>query len=152
MVFKFCCLQVCPWFFWSHDCPKSPLCTTEAKMSNDPIGLGHSTLDLLNQGRNPCSVGFTPPPPGAVPQPQRAGWAGWRCLGDVLCWTGRGLGCSKWRCSFPTASGGFRLSTEEHPAGMPWLCCVGPSWADKHTDKFLSTYTSSVSDMLAISF
>lgn len=149
-MFKVGCLQVCPWFLWSHDCPKSPLCITDANTSNDPIGFGHTTLDLLNQGRNHCTLGFIPPPPGAVPQPQRAGWAGWTCLGDVLGWTGRGLGHSKSRCPFPSASGGFRLSTEQHPAGMPSLCCVEPSWAGKHRQ--LSTYTSSVSDMLAISF
>lgn len=117
MLLKFCCLQVCPRFLWSHDCPKSPLCITDGKMSNDPVGFGRTTLDLLNQGRNHCSVGFIPPPPGAVPR--RTSWDGWRCLGDILCWTGRGLWCSKSRCPFPTASGGFRLSTEQHPAGMP---------------------------------
>lgn len=38
------------------------------------------------------------------------------------------------------------------PTGMPLLHRVEPSWTDEHVGSFLSTYTSSVSDMLAASF
>lgn len=137
-MFKVSCLQVCPWFLWSHDCPKSPLCITDANTSNDPIGFGHTTLDLLNQGRNHCTLGFIPPPPGAVPQPQRAGWAGWTCLGDVLGWTGRGLGHSKSRCPFPSASGASGWAQSSTLQGCP-RSAVWSQAEQVNTDSFLLT-------------
>lgn len=53
-----------------------PSVPSDAKVSNDPIGFGHVTPDLLNQGRKHLfhwAVDFISPPPGAVPQPWRAG-------------------------------------------------------------------------------
>lgn len=150
MLFKVCCLQVCPQFLWSHDCPKSPLCTTDAKMSNDPIGFGRTTLDLLNQGRNRRTALFIPPLPGAVPQPWRASWAGGRCLGMSCVGQGGVLGILSQDAPSPPPWG---LQTEHRAAPCrDTLALLCGAKLSRWTHNFLSTYTSSVSDMLAISF